>query len=157
MRFKVFLFMVIMGGLKASGQTNKNIDFILIINDEVYNQRTTLVFERYADGKRERISSSYWPGNISITEQEFSRLIDSNTDSIVLRITDDRYVNGQRRDGNYEIPFSKLWLGDLYNIVRIYDLTKARYKGVFTPLSKSKKYTYEHESPTYTFLQIRKK
>jgi hypothetical protein len=62
----------------------------------------------------------------------------------------------KKKSCNFVIEYNKIWLQDLYNILRLYNLEEGKYKNKIEPLSKSKNYTFEVESSRGQMLRVRK-
>lgn len=158
-KVKFFMpFILVLGFLtNAYGQKeNKNIDFVLLINEDVYNQYAKFKFIKYHNGKEEDILVTYWPGNLSIPIADYEKLLNENADSIFLSINDDRYIDGKENHDQYIIEYKIQWLIDTYNILRIYNLNKKKYARLFYYTLKGKNYVYELDSPSNTFHLIRR-
>lgn len=153
----LILLIILMFGLSANAQIqNKNLDFILLVNDKVYNQYGTFKFVRFHNGNSYEVKANYWPGNLTIRESDYNQIVDATkTDSLYLHITDDRYIDGKLLNDQYTIKYQGKWLQDTYNILRIYNLNNKEYKQRFANVSKGKNYVYELDSPQHTFLLIR--
>ncbi|SFD51474.1 hypothetical protein SAMN05518672_102256 [Chitinophaga sp. CF118] len=158
---KVIFFMpviLVLGFLtNAYGQKeSKNIDFVLLINEDVYNQYAKFKLIKYHNGKEEDVLATYWPGNLSIPIADYEKLLNENADSIFLSINDDRYIDGKESHDQYIIEYKKQWLEDTYNILRVYNLDKKKYAKLFNHTLKGKNYVYELDSPCHTFRLVRK-
>lgn len=137
-------------------EDTKSLDFIIVVDGEIFDHYTKFNIVRYHKGQIDKLLVNYWPGNLSIKKSDYENLISKETDSILLYIEDNRYINGKQNENSYEIEIKKPWLQDYYNILRIYNLNNKKNKGL-EPLSKDKNYTFELSSPSHTFLRIRKK
>jgi hypothetical protein len=110
-----------------------------------------------SNDKTDIVAVSYYPGNLSMSVENHAKLLSDQADSIFLVFAYYEYPGGKQKTYNYELRLEKAWLQDYFNILRIYNLDKPRYKGLYDPISKDKNYTYELVSPSHTFLRIQKK
>ena len=149
-------FLILASGVftKAYGQKEKkNIDFVLMVNEEIYAQYNVFKFITIKGDKRETMPATYWPGNLSVSEDDYEKIQDS--DSVFLDIIDTRYKRKSYSD-QYIIKYRTQWLADTYNIVYIYNLNKKKYARLYAP-SPQGNYVFELDSPGYTFRIIRKR
>lgn len=135
----------------------KSLNFVLVVNDEIVSKISKLTFIITTDVSTENITAKYCPGELSFNSSDYKKIISNETKSIYLKYSDIVYIDGKASNYNFEFEYQKKWLQDLYNILRIYDLTTKKNKNKFEPLSKNKNYTFELTSPNETFLRVRKK
>jgi len=148
---------LVLSSANIYGQSEKKLDFVLVVDDDIFIQYTKIKLIRYSNNGVEEFIATYWPGSLSISVEDYKKLINQNTDSISLNIVDDRYVDGKRKEDHYEIKYKKQWLEDYFNVLRIYNLSRRNYGKLFAKPRTGKKYVYELDSPSYTFHLIRTK
>jgi hypothetical protein len=141
-----------------SQDVKKNFDFIIVINDNIAagSIKSLQIEWVYASGKKV-IVASYYPGNLSLTESDYSKLMSDSTKAINLNFTNYEYVGQKQGSHSYKIELKREWLGDYFNILRIYDLDKKKYKGEYSPNKDGENYAYEIESPSHSFRLIKRK
>jgi hypothetical protein len=120
-------------------------NFIITVNGEL--EEGTLNNIRFVakqeSGRVEEIEVQYIPGNLSIHEDDYNRIFSNTNDSVFIAFDHSKFCQKKQILVNYEIPFHKDWFTYSYMILRVYDLSKGRFKNVYEPLSKKKNYTYE--------------
>lgn len=156
---KVFSLILLMSCFHTYGQhLGKNIDFIIVIDENIFlGSITQLRIVILSDGKAEILSASYYPGNLSLSESDFEKMISDNTERIFMKFTYTKYTANTQNSYSYEIELKKHWFDDYFNILRIYNLDNKRYQKLFYAAKKEKAYVYELDSPSNTFHLIRNK
>ncbi len=153
----ILICFLLLGSKNLFAQEMKNLSFILVVNDEIVNKKSKLTFIIITETSTETLSALYYPGTLALDNFDYEKLISPTTKTIYLKYHDTVYVNGKANYYDYEIEYQKVWLQDLYNILRIYDLNCKKYRRKFEPLSQTKNYTFELMSTNSTFLRVRKK
>lgn len=137
-------------------EENKNISFILVIDDEIISTSVGITFYINSENSNEKISATYYPGTLLMKKSDYEKLISTETKTIYLRYFGTIYTNGKENYNDFEIEYNKNWLQDTYNILRFYNLDKTKYKKRYEPLSKEKNYTFELSSPNTTLLRVKR-
>jgi hypothetical protein len=144
--------------MKALGQEEENgFNFIIVVDDNVWLSYTNLKVEiRGADGSViDKVSGVYYPGNLFFEKEDYEKLMNAETDSMTLIFN---YKESQgKKEYDYELPFFKSWLDHYFMVMKVYNLDKRKYKGVFEPLDKDRNYTYELNYPGGSMLRVRNK
>ena len=151
---KYFLFIWLAFEMFAKGygqNVKKNLDLIIVIDENIVVG--TIASER----SKEIIDASYYPGNLSITENNYIKLISDSTKSIKLRFIYYEYAGQDQTTYNYEIELRREWIEDYFNILRVYNLKKQKYKGKYSPNEVGKNYAYEIVTPSHSFRLIESK
>jgi len=135
----------------------KSLDFILVIDENIaIGSITSLQLEVIGDTEN-IVHANYFPGSLSMNVVDYAKLLSETTKAIYLKFTYFEYHNKKQEVYNYEIEIKKAWLSDYYNILRIYNLDKLKYRGKLDPIGKGKNYNYELDSPSHSFRLIWKK
>jgi hypothetical protein len=151
------LTLIFFGQIYGQG-AKKGLDFIIIINDNiVVGSIASLRIELISEKTKENITANYYPGNLSLTENEYGKLMSDSIKTINLKFIYYEYVGEKQNTYNYNIELKREWLKDYFNILRVYDLSKKAYKGRYNPCGVGKNYAYEIESPSHSFRLIEKK
>ncbi|HFG0566835.1 TPA: hypothetical protein ACGFUW_002625 [Flavobacterium psychrophilum] len=153
----LILFFLVTPNYMFGQEKNKNISFILVIDDEIVSTSVEITFYLNSENSTEKVSATYYPGTLSMSKSDYEKIISTETKSIYLKYFGTIYTNGKQNYYDFEIEYNKIWLADTYNILRFYNLDKKKYKKLYEPLSKQKNYTFELSSPNNTFLRIRKR
>jgi len=136
----------------------KSLDLIIIINGNIaVGSIAALHIERVTGRDKEGIAANYYPGNLSLTQADYDKLMSDSTKLINLKFTSYEYKGQNQTVYNYDIELKKEWLRDYFNILRIYDLNKKQYKGKYSPSGVGKNYAYEIESPSHSFRLVEKR
>lgn len=142
----------------CSQDIKKTLDFIIVIDDNIsVGSIASLQIELMSANGREIVPASYYPGNLSLAENDYRKLFSDSVKFINLSFTYYAYIGQNQIADKYDIELKKEWLRDYFNILRIYDLNKKKYKGRYSPNGLSKNYAYEIESPSHSFRLIEKK
>jgi len=152
---KVLMFLIT---INIYSQEIKNIDFIIVIDEEITTNSLGIKFLITSKGGSREVEAvtGYYPGNISLKKSDYDDLISDETQKVILKFNYQTYIDGKSYYYRYEIEYNKLWLQDTYNILKIYNLDKRKYRKKLEPLSKDRNYTFELLSPSYTFIRARK-
>ncbi|HEU4788960.1 MAG TPA: hypothetical protein VFS71_04685 [Flavobacterium sp.] len=137
-------------------EKNKTISFILVVDGEVLNANVSITFLIGSENSDDKIFATYYPGTLSMSQADYEKLISDHTKSFYLKYYQNNYVNGKLNYCDFVIEYNKIWLQDTYNILRLYNLEKGKYKNKIEPLSKTKNYTFEVESSNGQMLRVRK-
>jgi len=153
----LFLFFSLLGfnNILAQEKT-KTISFVLVVDGEVLNANTNITFLINSENSEDKILATYYPGTLSLSQADYEKLISDNTKSMYLRYNQSNYTNGKINSCDFLIEYNKIWIQDTYNILRLYNLGKGKYKNKIEPLSKTKNYTFEVESSRGQMLRVRK-
>lgn len=145
---------LILGSLELTySQATHDVNFILLINDElpigtIANSRIII--------KESEIEVLYHPGSLAFGEENFRKVMAAG-DSMILAFDYYEYKGGKQSIFNYRLPFYKNWLDQRYLVMKVYQLDKKKYKGVFQPLDKDRNYTFELAYPGGQMLRSRGK
>lgn len=143
----LFLFFSLLGFNNILAQEkNKTISFVLVVDGEVLNANTNITFLINSENSGDKILATYYPGKLSLSQADYEKLISDDTKSMYLRYNQSNYTNGKINSCDFLIEYNKIWIQDIYNILRLYNLEKGKYKNKIEPLSKTKNYTFEVES-----------
>lgn len=141
-------------------QEVKDINFIIVIDEEIVaNSLDIKLLITYKDESSREIKTTtgYYPGNISLKKSDYDDFISDETQSVILKLHYDPYINGKPYDYTYEIEAGKNWFKQTFFILKIYNLDKKKYRKRFDPLSKDKNYTFELNTSEGQMLRIKKR
>lgn len=152
-------FALILFGQTYGQDVMKRLDFIIVIDDNIAvgSIASLQIAMMSGGGTKEFISASYYPGNLSLTENDYGKLMSDSVKAIYLKFTHYEYVGQKQTTYNYDIELKREWLGDYFNILRVYDLNKKVYKRKYSPNGADKNCAYEIESPSHSFRLIERK
>src|SRR5688572_20530742 len=141
MRNIVLLFFVICF-LKANGQKEKNINLIIEIDEEIVVGPLSNLKIVLADSNTviNQLEADYYPGNLKLKEADYQNLLLSK--SICLKFDYSESKKGRYDTHNYELNLKNAKLENTYNIIRIYNLNKRKYKKHYIPLDGHKDYVF---------------
>lgn len=156
---KVGLLFFIVFGLYQSGigQSSKNLDIVILINNDLamYHNNIVLKFqEDTAIGTVSTIQANYHPGNLSIKQEEFVTLNHANCNTIRLEFSYYRNTSRKNEIYNYQFDLSKDWLLGTYLVLRVYNLDVKKYRKRYDPVGVGQNYTFEIDSPDTTFRRV---
>jgi len=136
----------------------KSLDFIIVINDNIaVGSISSLQIELVSERGKEVIAASYYPGNLSLTEIDYNKLMSDSSKAVKLKFINYEYTGQNQAAYNYDIEVKREWLRDYFNILRIYDLDKKKYKARYEPSGVGKNYAYEIQSPSHSYRLVEKR
>ncbi|WP_207515622.1 hypothetical protein [Longitalea luteola] len=139
-----------------SQENNKNLDLIIVIDESVsVNTISNFKIRVTSSNTEDIIASSYYPGNLVLKQTDYAKMMTDTARTILLEFDYNEYVNNKHLTYHYSIEFKKSWFRELFNILRIYNLDKKKYKKKFKSIDTSQKYIYEMDSPGGTFRYVR--
>ena len=153
----IILCFLIFSNSKFYGQerVNKQVNFIISVDDKVVIGSIAHC-HLIIDGVISKTEIGYIPGKLSfISNSEISNKLMA-AKYVLLAFNYYEYCNGNQIVHNYEIELKKAWLDYSFVVLRIYNVNKKRYKGMFNPL-KNKDYTYEMDFPEGSITRVKKK
>jgi hypothetical protein len=150
----ICLFFICMGN---TIRAQKNINLILSIDDNIVTNSFSniRIISISNTGETQTIEADYHPGNLSLKQSDYEKLLDSSIKTVFLAFDYKEYCHNIQQNYNYKIDLNKGWLGHYYFILHIYNINKKRYNKVYTPL-KGRTYTYEVEYPGGAVKRTRK-
>jgi hypothetical protein len=152
--FSVLFFALIVQGAESQ---SKNFDVIFLIDDKIdlFFASPKLITTSINNVKNE-ISATYYPGNLILKSRDFESLFSVSIKSIYIEFPHYTYVKEKQIVDYYKIELKQKWLSENYLIFKIYNLNRGIYKGRYEPLEANLTYTYELDSPGFTFRRVRK-
>ncbi|WP_133176989.1 hypothetical protein [Terrimonas sp.] len=108
------------------------------------------------DDIKESIEVSYYPGNLSISDSGYKKLLSADIKYMLLTFNYFENCKSGQKKYNYEIEVKKSWLENHFTVLNIYNTNKRQYKNVYMPLP-SKNYTYEVIYPGGSVRRVTKK
>lgn len=136
----------------------KGLDFIIVIDDNIaVGSIASLQIELVSEKGTEVIAASYYPGNLSLTENDYNKLMSDSSKAVKLTFINYEYTGQNQATHNYDIELKREWLRDYFNILRIYDLDKNKYKRKYEPSGAGKNYAYEIQSPSHSYRLVEKR
>ena len=154
----VLVLLLLQTFFRGYSQTQKNLDLIICIDEEIaVGSISSLNVEIIKGKERKDIDISYYPGNLSLSQDDYDEMMSAQTDTIFLKF----YYNLVTESGHYlrgyRIELKKEWLHDYYNILRIYNLDQNKYSKIFNASNGDGSFVYELDSPSHGFRLIRKR
>lgn len=144
--FIIFFFVQI-----TFSQSNKEIDLIVVINDEVVTNLQNLKLIINSDKDGSIISPLYHPGSLVLTSKQYEVLISDTTKSIELSFA---YI-GKEKSTNYKMIYGKKWLEERFAILKIYDLNKKKYKKMYEPITPESGFGASIDFGYYSILNVK--
>lgn len=126
----------------------KNINLIISIDraipvGSITGPRLIVIKE---DGSKTLIEADYYPGNLSISEDEYKLVMDSSIKTVYLAFNYTEYKKSGTVVYNYELDLKKGWLTHYFYILYIYNTSKREFRKLFNP-PPGKDYVFEFDSP----------
>ncbi len=133
-------------------------NLIITVNGELEEGVISNIrFSSKHEGQRKEIQVLYIPGSLRMKLNDYDKIFLDDGDSVVIAFDHSQYCDNKQLLSNYEIPFDKSWLKYSFLILRVYDLSRGRFKNVFQPLSANKNYTFELTYPSGNLMRPRLK
>lgn len=157
MRRVIYLIALLFCYAKINAQ-QKNIDLIISIDDgiAVGSLSGLKLVAISTNGNKETINADYYPGNLTLSDNDYKKLLDTGIKTVHLVFNYAEHQNPRQPSYNYEIDLNKGWLQHYYYILRIYNTTKKKYRKMFT-VPEGKTYVYEFDYPGGSTKLIRKR
>lgn len=134
-------------------QDTREANLILVIDEELVVG--SIANLRIIDNKGVEREATYYPGSLIFQKLDFEYLI-SQDESLVLAFDYSEFIGNKQRVYNYNFSFDKYWLQQQYLIMKVYNLSKKKYKKMFDPLDSEKNYTFELIHPKGQMMRIKK-
>ena len=152
------LLLLLLFFFRGYSQTKKNLDLIICIDEEIAVGAISSPNVEIIKGKeRKNIDISYYPGNLSLSQDDYEEIMSTQTDTIFLKFYYNLVTENNHYLHGYKIELKKEWLYDYYNILRIYNLDKNKYSKIFNTSNGDGTFVYELDSPSHGFRLIRKR
>lgn len=151
----VYLLSLLTCCMQLSAQKNVNLIVLIDENIVVGSLSGLKLVAVAANGNKETINADYYPGNLSLSEDDYKKLLDTTIKTVYLVFNYTEYQNKKQQTYNYEIDLNKGWLQHYYYILHIYNTTKKKYTKMFT-VPEGKEYVYEFDYPGGSTKLIRK-
>lgn len=97
-------------------------------------------------GKKDTINVDYYPGNLSMPEEDYRKLMDTSVKTVYLVFNYEEHQVHNDKYFHYDIDLKKGWLTHYYYILYIYNTSKPKYRNTFNA-PKGKTYVYEFDYP----------
>lgn len=142
----------------AQLRAQKNLDLIISIDENIVaGSLSGLKLIAVSDnGNKEIINANYYPGNLSLSESDYRKLLDTSIKTVYLVFSYTEYQNQKQHSYHYEIDLKKGWLNHYYYVLHIYNTTKKKYKELFS-VPVGKEYVYEFDYPGGSTKLIRRR
>lgn len=136
----------------------KNINLIISVDDRIVvgSLSGLRLVAISTTGNKETINADYYPGNLSLSENDYKRITDTGIKTVHLVFNFVEYQSLKQQSYKYEIDLNKGWLQHYYYILRIYNTTKRKYRKLFN-VPKGQKFVYEFDYPGGSTKLIRKR
>ena len=143
---------------QLAGQ-EKSFNFILVIDGQLWITNTSIAisFPSSNGSDLTQAVATYYPGELVFEQQEYEKIKNSKIDSLTMSFDYYEYQGKKQFLYNFDLPFYASWLDQSYMVMKVYNLEKRKYKGVFKPLDKERNYTFELDYPGGQMLRVRNK
>lgn len=136
----------------------KSINLIISIDNQVVvgslsNIKLDIIKD---DETKEVFKLNYSPGDLSITDSNYSMILSHSIKQMILTFNHSEYCKGEQKTYYYEIEFKKSWIENQFTVINIYNTNKRLYKNVYFPLP-NKTYTYEVIYPGGFMMRLKRK
>jgi hypothetical protein len=126
----------------------KNINLIISIDREIAVGSITgskLVAIK-EDGSKTVIAADYYPGNLSISEDDYKLVMDPGIKTVYLSFNYTEHKKSGAVVYNYELDLKKGWLTHYFYLLYIYNTSKKEFRKLYNP-PPGKDYVFEFDSP----------
>ena len=139
----------------AVAQEKKEFDFVITIDDDFHPLYRLSLYTLGKNGSKENYEISYHPGCLSITNEDYEKIISTNNE-IHLKFDHCVFSDGKSHTYNYDIPISKSWFKECtFVILKMYNLDEKKYRKKYPPLSEDKNYNFVFESSEFNTVPIK--
>ncbi len=147
----IFLILIV-SPLYVTGQDRFDMNLVILINEHVPIGSISKL-RLMVDG--EEFEADYVPGDFQVPGVRLEDLISSSS-SISLAFDYNDFEGNKHELYNYQIDLEKGWIDKSFVVLRIYDLSKKKYRRQFCPL-QGKNYTFELDLPGQSIARVRKR
>lgn len=151
----LFFFLV----YKHNGQEiGTRINLIITVDDNIaITSIYSAKVEGIIKGLEKIILADYVPGSLSFDSSHKNDLFALSDSNLFLTFGYRSYKRKKQRVSHYKIEIKKEWFLEPYLILKIYNLDIRKYKRRFSPLDRNRNYTFEVDSPKFTFRRVIKR
>lgn len=138
--------------IHAQDSTNYQSNLIITINKNVIIGNLTYIRFNviYKNGREEDIPLAYYPGCLSIGDEEYKKLIMDSIANIKLCFIHSKFIKEDQVSKEYEINYRLDYLKYRFFIVEIYDLDIKEYGYRYEKNKKrGEKYVYEMQTSNF--------
>lgn len=156
MRILIYIIIFFFGIANINAQ--KNINLIIAVDENIAIGQISGIklVGVFNEGGIVKFKADYYPGNLSVSNEDYKRLVDTSIKTVHLLFDYTESYNGATQTYTYDIDLKKGWLTHYYYIVYVYNTFKRKYKKLFVNASKEK-YVYEFDYPGGSTKLIRKR
>ena len=142
---------------KSYSQKEKGINLIIEIDEKIIARSLTNLKIILTDSNNivSQIDADYYVGNLNLKDTDYQNLLLSK--SICLKFDYTEYNKGKQETHNYELNLKNSGLKSLYNIIKIYNLNKRKYRKHNVPFDKDKDYVFLLETPNFIYMPFKVK
>jgi hypothetical protein len=158
MRSCILFFLVLQSFPMIAQKQVKNIDFIICIDEKIAVSSISRfrIIALSKDGSKQIIDADYYPGNLSIYEEDYDKLLEENIKSVFIAFDFWDFSEADQHIVNFEIEIKRGWMENNYCILYVYNTNKKKYRKMFCT-EEGKNYALEIEYPGGSVKKIRKK
>jgi len=148
----IFFFLLLQIAIEnTSGQMTQKLNLIIVVDENIVVAGISNVqIQGTINNKNETIELSYYPGSLSVNDNNFSKLFTETAKPLLLKFDFSEYHRERKITYSYQVEIKKEWFKEKFFILKIYNLIKEKYKKKFNAVDKNKDYVYEIDSPSYT-------
>ncbi|PKP15184.1 MAG: hypothetical protein CVU07_11070 [Bacteroidetes bacterium HGW-Bacteroidetes-23] len=137
-------------------QEQKDYDLIIVIDESVKTSVANLTITVENSEGDFSIFPRYHAGSLRMSQSIFDKIISEDTKSVKITFMTNYFFKGKLNQRFYEIPYNKHWLKEDFNVLTIYNLTKAKYRKKYSPVDQSKNYSFSIDFGWYSILNLKK-
>lgn len=126
---------------------DKNFNLIISIDGSISQGNISRLYLKYTnpEGKTESINANYFPGNLSIANVDYDKIISKGIKKVRLAFGHDEIIDENQKNYNYDIEINFIDLNSRYFLLYVYNTDKKCNRKLFHPL-ENKSYNYEYDS-----------
>ena len=154
---KTYISLILFCTITIQLKAQKNINLIILIDEKIVagslsNLRLIYTSERNTE---ESVKADYYPGNLSLNQNDYDMLLGKNLKTIYLAFTYNEYCKNKLHSYSYKIDLNNKWLENYYFVLYIFNTNKSKYKEIYSPI-KGTTYTYEYDYPGGSVKRVKK-
>lgn len=137
-------------------QETKNFDLIILVDEELATNISNVHLQVISQNDTINIGASYHPGNLSLPQKRFEQIMSDKTKTIVMSFN---YFNSKSKNRlkhySYRISYNKNWLKESFNILRIYNFDKRKYRKKYNPAFEYATFARELDFGWYSIIPLK--
>lgn len=155
MRKLIFMIIGFFTTFISLSQELKEIDFVIVVDDEVINAVQGLTIQiKEKNNEVVSISPNYHPGSLSFDNSIYDKLQTEDVESVKIVFSYSQNCKKKIVNYFYEISYNRKWFKEPFNVLKIFNLDKRKYRKKYKLLNENVNYSLSLDLGSYSVLKI---